>query len=152
MTTTGSSSAFSDPPKGPRPERVDADRVDEAKPKPPGRRPELNLVDVEAIRDNVVEGIRIVGGEANARFAPYDTDVWIADPRDEDKISAPVARIIARHVPAGADELGNPDLADAISAGIALLLYVRKQLAKLRAWRRAHADAEDLAEQLEQVG
>lgn len=115
--------------------------VDEPR-KSPGRRPELNLVDVAEIQANVVEGIRIAGDEANTRFAPPGSDVWIADDRDEEKISAPVARIIARHLPAGADDLGNPDLADAIAAGIAVLLYVRKQIARLRAWRRAVAEAD----------
>jgi hypothetical protein len=55
-------------------------------------------------------------------------------------LSAPVARIIHRRLPTGTDELGNPDLGDAIEALIALWFYARKQFRKLRDWRRAKRD------------
>jgi hypothetical protein len=92
----------------------------------------------------VEDVLTTLGDEANLRervlFVPVNPDqipdLWLVDGDDKNTIAPPVARIIHRRLPAGADELGNPDLGDAIEALIALWFYARKQFRKLRDWRR----------------
>jgi hypothetical protein len=138
-TTTSSSSASTEPKPDPF----------LAGPKPPGPRAE-RLLSLERVRGFVDDAFDTVTDEANTRrrLNPEQIpDLWLADEDDHRDVPAPIARIIYRRLPAGSDELGNPDLADAVEAFIALWFYARKQFRKLRDWRRVKSDLTDPLEE-----
>lgn len=101
---------------------------------PPTR--EVNFADPAAIHEATRELVHLAGAELNNRLDPSGTDIWITDRGDEDRMGDPVAKIIVRHAPIGAEAIGNPDLGDAIVFGFGLILYVVKQLRRLGDWRR----------------
>lgn len=106
-------------------------------PKPSGPRAE-KLVSLDKVRAFVGDVVDTAAAEANTRANPQEIpDLWLADTDDHRDLDTPIARIIYRRLPAGTDELGNPDLGDAIEALIALWFYIRKQIGKLRDWRHA---------------
>lgn len=85
------------------------------------------FVDKTLLGEDLAEGLLAAAEAANDKVAP-GTPLLIADQREAEGIANPLARIITRHMPPGLGGPGNPDLADAMAAGITLVRYARRQI------------------------
>jgi hypothetical protein len=102
-------------------------------------------VERDKLTDAISSSLATVSDAANDRFA-QGTDLWLADDEECDGVATPLANIVVRHMPAGMGGPGNPDLADAIAAGITLFRYAFRQVVlwgELRRARKAGAEQPD---------
>jgi hypothetical protein len=86
------------------------------------------FVDVSQLRESVREILLTASEEANQRWAPDGTPLYVASEVEADGVAHPVAKVIGRHMPAGLGGPGNPDLADAVAAVITLARYGLRQI------------------------
>lgn len=89
--------------------------------------PPPQLVEPTQLTEDLTAMLLAVGATANDRYAP-GTPLFIADRAEAHGVARPAARVITRHTPAGLGGPGNPDLADAIAAGITLVRYMVRQI------------------------
>lgn len=82
------------------------------------------------------EAIESAGMAANANAQKRDghPDQWLADDNDK-SLAAPLARIVERLLPV-TNAMGEPNLRDAIEAGLILARYLMKQANLMSSWRR----------------
>lgn len=109
-----------------------------SEPKPPPERAPAFVEPVQLTRD-LTELLLTAGESANDRFAPEGTPMFLADRAEAEGIARPAARVISRHTPAGLGGPGNPDLADAVAAGITLVRYAVRQIRLWYEIKRLHA-------------
>lgn len=76
-------------------------------------------------------------GEALTDDAGKAVELYVTDEADAAAIGDPIASIIGRH--GGLGDAANPDLGDAIAAGVGLAVYVWKQLGRWKAARQVRA-------------
>ncbi|WP_154793312.1 hypothetical protein [Occultella kanbiaonis] len=92
----------------------------------------------KAARDGVL-GAGVVVHEVAARDdVDRDSGIWLTDDDDAKAIGDPLGNIAARR--SMITSAANPDVVDAIAAGVGLVMYLGKQLVKWRSNRQAKAE------------
>lgn len=94
------------------------------------------------MRNAAREGVAMVttaAHELTARDEPArEAGVWLADEEDQRAIGDPLANMAGRR--SMLSSAANPDVVDAIAAGIGLVVYLGKQLTRFRQVRAARAE------------
>lgn len=107
------------------------------------------LLSKGAIEDVAHELVIGAGEMLNQTFArdgaSQQVGMWLTDDHDAENIGTPLARIVNRHETLGA--VGNPDVADAIAAGVGVGVYLWRQLQRWNAARQLRRAGQLAAQQ-----
>ncbi|MBN9328086.1 MAG: hypothetical protein BGO38_07005 [Cellulomonas sp. 73-145] len=108
--------------------------------------PLLSKGTIEDLAQELVIGAGEMLNQTFARDgASQQVGMWLTDDHDAENIGTPLARIVNRHETLGA--VGNPDVADAIAAGVGVGVYLWRQLQRWNAARQLRRAGQLAADQ-----